>query len=45
MPVVASSAAGQLALPSNDESTLTTLHKSLISREVQVEFEHDRLRS
>ena len=45
MPVVAASAAGQLAFASNDETTLTALGKSLISRDVQVEFEHDRLRS
>jgi hypothetical protein len=45
MPVMATSAAGQLALASNDEATLAALGKSLISRDVQVEFEHDRLRS
>lgn len=45
MPVVATSAAGQLALASNDETALAALGKSLISRDVQVECEHDRLRS
>ena len=45
MPVVAASATGQLAFASNDETTLTALGKSLISRDVQGEFEHDRLRS
>lgn len=43
MPVVATSMTGQLALASNDETTLTALGKSLGSRDVQVEFEHDRL--
>jgi hypothetical protein len=42
MPVVATSMTGQLALTSNDETTLTALGKSLGSRDVQVEFEHDR---
>jgi hypothetical protein len=43
MPVVATSMTGQLALASNDETTLTALGKSLGSRDVQVEFEHDRV--
>jgi hypothetical protein len=42
MPVVATSMTGQLALTSNDETTLTALGKSLGSCKVQVEFEHDR---
>ncbi len=42
MPVVATGMTSQLALASNDETTLTALGKSLGSRDVQVEFEHDR---
>jgi hypothetical protein len=33
---------GQFALISNDETTLMALGKSLGSRNVQVEFQHDR---
>jgi hypothetical protein len=42
MPVVATSMPGQLTLASNDETTLAAIGKSLGSRDVQVEFEHDR---
>lgn len=42
MPVVATGVAGQLALTSDDQTTLTAFRKSLVSRELQVEFEHDR---
>ncbi len=42
MPVVATSMTGQLALTGNDETTLTALRKSLCSRDVQVQFDHDR---
>jgi hypothetical protein len=41
MPVVATGLTGQLALTSNDETTPTAIGKSLGSRNVQVQFEHD----
>jgi hypothetical protein len=43
MSVVAASMTGQLPLASNDETALTALGKSLGSRDVQVQFEHDRV--
>ena len=43
MPVVATGVAGQLALTSDDKTTLAAFGKRLGSRQLQVEFEHARL--
>jgi len=45
MPVVATGASGQLALASYDEAALAALGERLCGRDLQVELEHDRLRS
>jgi hypothetical protein len=41
MPVVATCAAGQLALAANDKASLRTFGESFGSAEVQVELEQD----
>jgi hypothetical protein len=41
MPVMAAGAPGQFTLASNREAALAALGESLVSRDFQVEFEHE----
>jgi hypothetical protein len=45
MPVVATGTPGQLGFAANDETALTALDERLVRADVQVELEHEGLRS